>query len=379
MKVIVLGSGFAGLAAAFAARRAGASLSVVDSVAGASALYAGAVDGELPPEASRSASGLSELGQALGIRLDEKTWLATREGIVRAASGADRALLNLTPLAGKRIAVVDVARDDWDAPLLVRSFAASDWARATNTRFELRPLDLLEKTHQRRTSSFDFAASFERAERPAWLAELLKAHAGPDAWLFGPWLGLRRPLASELSASTGVPVGEVTSPPGGVAGARFEAQRDALLAALQAERVTRPVERIVARADGVTLALSGGSELRGDVLVLASGGFVSGALQLRGALSGAEPAGFELAIAGLPSVLVRGELDRPVSSLFGVDLAARGRTLLERVGLAVTAGASVVGAPRVFAAGDVLAPDSPGVAHALLSGLRAGAAAASAG
>jgi anaerobic glycerol-3-phosphate dehydrogenase len=378
VKVLVVGAGFAGLAAAFAARRAGATVSVVSSGAGSSALYAGAIDGRLPAEAAQASSALGELGQALGLRFDERTQLATREGVVRASAGADVALLDLAPLAGKRIAVVDVMRDDWDAPLLARSFAASDWARETGTRFERTRLDLLEQSHQRRTSPYDFAASFERAERPAWLAEVLKAHAGPDAWLFGPWLGVRRSLARELSASAGVPVGEVTSAPGGVAGARFEARRDALLAACGASVVTQTAVHVVAAGGGVSVRLADGAELRADALVIACGGFVSGAIELRGALSGAEPAGFELAIVGLPSVQVRGELARPVSSLFGVDLAARGRRLLERVGLAVEAGGAVVGAARVFAAGDVTAPQPPDAAHALLSGLLAGAAAVSA-
>jgi hypothetical protein len=295
---------------------------------------------------------------------------------VRRAVGADAALLDLAPLAGKRVALVDVPRDDWDAPLLVKGFADSDWARSTDTRFELVPLDLLEKSSQRRVSPFDFASSFERAERPAWLCEVLKNHAGPDAWLFGPWLGVKRDLARELTAAVGVPVGEVTSPPGGVAGARFEARRDALLGMLE-------VHVIAARATGarpasadVMLLLEGGSELTADSLVLAAGGFVSGAVRLTGALSGAEPAGFELGLAGLPPLQTRGEPVRPVSSLFGVDLAARGRQLLERVGVAVSARGELLGASRVFAAGDVLAPEPPSVGHALVSGLAAGAAAA---
>lgn len=377
MKVLVIGGGFAGIAAAFAARRAGATVTLVSHGSGASALYAGAIDGALSLEAAGPRSSLHELGKALGLRFHDQTQLATREGVVRPALGADAALLDLAPLAGKRVALVDVARDDWDGPLLARSFAASAWARETGTRFELVPLELLEKSHQRRTSSFDFAASFERAERPAWLAELLKAHAGPDAWLFGPWLGLRRPLAAELSASVGVPVGEVTSPPGGVAGARFETRRDGLLAAWGLEVVNEPASSVAAKSDAVAVTLASGAELRGDTLVVASGGFVSGALELRGALSGAEQAGFELAITGLPAVQVTGELGRPVSSLFGVDLGSRGRRLLERVGLAVTEGGAVVGAPRVFAAGDVIAPERPGAAHALVSGLLAGTAAAS--
>ncbi len=379
MKVVVLGAGFAGLAAAFAARRAGAAVSVVDQGAGASALYAGAVDGLASPDNPAQAALLNELGPLLGLRLNANAIVATREGVVRATTGADTALLDLAPLAGKRIGVVDVPRDDWDGPLLVRAFAASDWARSTGTRFELVPLDLLEKSYQRRVSPYDFATSFEQPERKAWLNEVLKAHAGPDAWLFGPWLGVKRELSRELTAGVGVPVGEVTSPPGGVAGARMEGRRDALLVSIAAEVIAERATGVRTGTTSVVVTLDSGRELAADALVLAAGGVVSGAIRLVGALSGAEPAGFELSLSGLPLVQARGQLLRPVSSLFGVDLAVHGRVLLEHVGLVASARGAVVDEPRVFAAGDVLGPAPPSVGHALLSGLRAGAAAASFG
>jgi thioredoxin reductase len=379
LKVLVLGAGFAGVAAALAARRAGATVTVVHGGAGASELYAGVVDGQPWVEGEAQRALLVELARGLGLRLEPRTIIASREGVVRSAAGCDRSLLDLAPLAGKRVGLVDAGRDDWDARLLGRAFSESAWAQATGTRFEVVPLDLLERGYQRRVSSFDFATGFERAERPAWLAQLLKNKRGQDAWLFGPWLGVRQELAGQLSTAVGVPVGEVTSGPGGVAGARFEMRRDSVLVALPAEVVVQSVASVSANEAGVSLKLVDGRQLSADALVVASGGFVSGAIELRGALSGAEPAGFELAIAGLPAVQVRGEPGHRVSSLFGVDLAARGRTILERVGLPVTAQGKVVGAPHVFAAGDVTAAEKPSVGHALASGLVAGSAAASAG
>jgi glycerol-3-phosphate dehydrogenase subunit B len=376
VKVLVLGAGFAGLAATLAARRAGATVTVVHGGAGASSLYAGSVDGPALPEQGPQAALVTELATALGLNLSQDAVIATREGVLRPSRGGDSALLNLAPLAGKRIGLVDVPRDDWDGPLLVRSFSESPWALATRTRFELIPLELLEKGSQRRVSSFDFAASFERAERPAWLTEVLKSHAGPDAWLFGPWLGVKRDLARELSVAVGVPVGEVTSPPGGVAGARFDSSRDELLSSLEIEVLSARALGVRHLDAGVLLDLEGGRQLAADALVLAAGGFVSGAIRLGGSLSGAEPAGFQLGLSGLPSLHARGELQGPVSSLFGVDLAARGRQVLEQAGLAVSGQGRVRGAARVFAAGDLIAPGPPSVAHALLSGLRAGAAAA---
>jgi hypothetical protein len=145
---------------------------------------------------------------------------------------------------------------------------------------------------------------------------------------------------------------------------------------LGAEVKAARVTAVAAADSGVTLQLDDGTNLTGDALVLATGSLVSGAIELRGSLSGAEPAGFQLSIAGLPAVTLRGEPGRPVSSLFGVDLAARGRKLLERVGLPAAADGAVAGAAHVLAAGDLLAPAPPSVGHALLSGLRAGARAA---
>jgi glycine/D-amino acid oxidase-like deaminating enzyme len=373
VNVIVIGGGFAGVAAAFAARRGGAGVTVVQHGSGASALYSGAVDGPLAP--SGDAAELGELAARLGLRLGAATIVATREGVVRRASGRDSALLDLAPLAGKRVGLVDVPRDDWDGPLLLRAFASSPWAVSTGTRFELVPLELLEKSHQRRVSPFDFALGFERAERPAWLRQILKAHAGPDGWLFGPWLGVRQDLARQLTESAGVPVGEVTSPPGGVAGARFDARRDALLAALSVEIVAARVLSVSVADSGVGVELEGGQRLGADALVVACGGIVSGAIRMTGALSGAPAAGFELAISGLPPLEVHGQQAGAVSSLFGVDLAARGRQVLERVRLPRGRGSGVLGAARVFACGDVTAPEPPSVGDALVGGLAAGRAA----
>jgi anaerobic glycerol-3-phosphate dehydrogenase len=319
---------------------------------------------------------LAELTAALGLDVQGERVVATREGVLRRVTGADQSLLNLAPLAGKRVGVVDVPRDDWDAPLLTRSYAESRWARETGTRFELVPLDLLEKGAQRRVSVHDFAAGFERAERPGWLIEVLKANAGPDGWLFGPWLGIKRQLARELTKAVGVPVGEVTSPPGGAAGARFEVRRDALLEKLGVPAVRSQVLSVAAHGSGLSLRLAEDPPVNADALVLATGGVAAGGIELSGALSGAEPAGFQLAIGGVGLVVLRREPAGAVSSLFGVDLGARGLGLLERVGLPVDGDGRVSGSDRTFAAGDLLAPEPPSVASALVSGLAAGTRAA---
>ena len=115
LPVLVVGGGFAGVAAAWSAARAGAEVVLVHGVSGASALYSGIVDGD---RASREAR---ELGRGLGLHIGEPhRAVATREGVVRPALGWDSALLDLDAVAGRRIGVADVGRDDFDAELLAR-------------------------------------------------------------------------------------------------------------------------------------------------------------------------------------------------------------------------------------------------------------------
>ena len=63
MKLLVLGAGFAGVAAAFAARRAGASVTLVHAAAGASGLYRIPLEGDAP---ELIVSGAALVGVAFG-------------------------------------------------------------------------------------------------------------------------------------------------------------------------------------------------------------------------------------------------------------------------------------------------------------------------
>jgi hypothetical protein len=142
------------------------------------------------------------------------------------------------------------------------------------------------------------------------------------------------------------------------------------------EVVRSRVLSVASHGPGVSLRFVEGTPVQADALVLATGGVASGGVELSGALSGAEPAGFRLAIGGVGPVVVRREPARPISSLFGVDLEARGLGLLEAVGLALEKDGRVSGSDCTYAAGDLLAPEPPSVAHALVSGLGAGLRAA---
>src|SRR5262249_52436248 len=151
---------------------------------------------------------LAALGiyQRGGAEPKSTAMIATASGVVRPAWCTDRALLDLAPLAGKRVAVADVERDDWDAPLLAKTLGVSAWAESTLTSFVSVPLRLLRTGHERRIAPYDFAALHDDEARRRSLAEAIEAAPGvADAWLFGPWLGLDPNTVTALRAVVPLP------------------------------------------------------------------------------------------------------------------------------------------------------------------------------
>ena len=394
--LVVVGAGMAGVAAAWAAAREGRRVVVVHDRAGASSLYAGALDpewsdGTAPNAAANTAADagpgaphVSAFFTALGgFRLGRGP-IATSSGVVRTTHGADHALLDLTPLAGKRIAVADIGRDDWDAPLLARTLGASAWATTTNTAFVAVPVKTLRSGHERRTPPYDFAALHDDEQRRASFADALK-HASDniDAWLVGPWLGLTPETVTVLRRLVPLPLGETTSPPGGPAGARFESARTRLLDAHQVALRNGRVASVSARGGrwAVHFADDGGTpdELEANGVVLATGGIAAG-----GIVFTLEPRhggrGFELPFRA-PVVLA---LDRDIQggggSLYGPSLETVGLGVLERVGIFTDADGRPAGvgdeAAGLFAAGDAVAGRPRTMLAAAVAGLRAGTVAA---
>src|SRR5688572_743069 len=181
MSVLVIGGGFAGLAAAWALERRGREVTLCLRGEGASALYSGALDRSDwagPPDPrplSRDAEAfLATLG-AFAEPTVAGARLATSFGVLRPARCHDRALLDLEPLRGRRIDVVDFRRPGWDAASLSRAWSVSNWARVT--RSEFRPLELrpAELTVLQQLEDNELAA---RADDPAWAAALGDALRG---------------------------------------------------------------------------------------------------------------------------------------------------------------------------------------------------------
>ena len=374
MNIGVIGGGIAGAAAAFELARHGLCPTVFHDTAGSSALYSGALDlepwdraGVATPLAAELVQFSSELG--VWALSDAPRRVATLEGNVRPARGTDRALLDLEACAGRRVAVVDVERDDWDAPLLAKSFAASKWAQETQTEFIAVPVPLLQNGFERRISGYDFAALHDDPDRAqALLSALGQSPITPDAWLFGPWLGVGRPVARVLSQALGVPVGETTSALGGSAGARFEAARDHLF-----ERIARVERRRVigmqALGRGLRLEFPGLGIRDLDAVVLATGGVAAGGVALARSFERRGGTGFRLSLVAPIALELDGEVLEGVSSLSGIDFVDRGLEALLRVGISAGADGAVRANPGVFAAGDALAGRPRTALVAALSGL----------
>jgi glycine/D-amino acid oxidase-like deaminating enzyme len=378
VKVAVIGGGVAGTAAAWALRRLGVDVTVIHDRAGASSLYSGALD-DAPWEEAAADSPLDSDSLAFAVAVEawsvgtKSARVATYEGVLRSARGRDSSLLDLAPLAGKRVAVLATRVDGWDAAALSRSLGASAWAARTQTRFQTVAADGGAFDGARRASPYDVAALLDEPSRLKRLAESLRGAPGSgDAWLLGPWLGTHPGVGETLSSLVGKPCGETTSPPGGPAGARFDASRDVLLAnigaLLRRERVQSLEQRgtrflVAGNAGGLTANDAGF-----DAVILAIGGVVGGGVVLAG--TGSEAAAFR------PCVRVGVELGfggRPfgTSSDGGVDFATLGLQTLERVGI-LTEGSLARGFRSLFVAGDSVA-DAPRTA---LGSARSGFAAA---
>ena len=360
MKLAIIGAGIAGAAAAFEFARHGVRATVFHDLTGSSGLYSGALDftpwdqarhpEALVPELLEFATQLGhwELGES-------SRRVATVEGNVRPARGGDSALLALDQCVGKRVAVVDLERDDWDASLLAKSFASSAWAVQTRTDFFAAPARVLRKGFERRISAYDFAALHDLPERAQALQMALReSGVTADAWLFGPWLGIQRPLARELSGALGVPVGETTSAPGGVAGARFEQARDRLLsriADVERARLTS-IER---SGSGYRLQLQGREPREFPIVLLATGGVAAGGVALERSFERRGGTGFRLSFAAPLALELDAEVIDGISSLSGLDFAERGLGALLEVGIATRGDGSVPDNPGIFVAGDAIA------------------------
>jgi glycerol-3-phosphate dehydrogenase subunit B len=403
--VLVIGAGIAGTAAALVAARGNARVVLLDAGTGSSTLSTGAVDATpWQARAPGASSGrpapigapvrlvMAALGGAYAVP-DAGARLPTTGGVVREARGHDAALIDVGPLAGRRIAVVRCLRPDWDATAL-----AAAWGHGYEA------VDAVVSRHvdERWLPDADFAMRHDDDERLGWLAQRLRealARAGGDfaGLVVPPCLGIESARAAALSGALGLPSGEPVGAPGGPSGLRFERARDRAIDAAGVLCLRARASEVAPLAgEGVLWRVSlegqgqaGGSGPTSVVaasVVLAMGGLVGGGIEYAPAESVFASAlppfalpPFRLAVRAPVSL---GAFARPLdlpSTLFGIPPEAIAwpfvrDALMDHVGVVADAGARC--AAGLFAAGDLLADRPRTWLDAAATGASAGAASA---
>jgi len=388
-RVVVIGGGASGTAAAHAARDAGATVVVVVGRPGATALASGALDGPSFAALDASREGVLSFVHALGAweLTEEGCQLATNAGLLRASRGRDRGLLDLGAFRNGVVAVVDASRPAWDAAGLARAWRAEPWATSRSLRFSPVRVDVLRHAREVVAPDADLAALHDDPGRVAWLVDRLKAAPALEntcAVMLGPWLGTKTGVSARLAAELGKPVGEPLSPPGGVAGLRFETARDELLRRMDATCVSTWAARVTSNGGvpaPLRIELESGDAIDADAAVLTIGGLVGGGIHFAPhrpfALSLACPA--VLAMRGEPLVTSGSPHGAPFEAFaWSGQRAAAG---LERVGIWVDESGRLRAADgsrsgTLYAAGDAVADAPRTLLDAVRSGLIAGRSAA---
>ena len=227
-KVVVVGQGIAGTAAAWRAAELGAAVTVVAAGAGASTLASGALDHTPWEDLVRAArttgaepacgpldEGVFAFAEALGSwRIpragDPMTRLATLAGRTRPSRGHDLSLLDLAAIPGGTVAVPRASRAAWDADSLATFWNDDPFVRARGLRFAPIDVALLRYEGEDRIADADLAARHDDPARVAWLAQRLRdafarEKLAPAAVILGPWLGASAPCAADLTARLGIP------------------------------------------------------------------------------------------------------------------------------------------------------------------------------
>ena len=416
-RVVVIGAGWAGAAAAFAAREAHADVVVIDGGVGASSLGSGALDDVPWDDRERAAR---TLGASLIARPDpasggiatDLAWIAdvlgparyavadvgaalpivaTTAGRLRTALAIDAALLDFSALpSGARVVVPRVDRAGWDADSLVRILSVDPHAMARSITFAACDADVLRYDDERRIPDADMATRHDEDARLGWLATqlrevLLRAGDGVAAILLGPWLGVASPRAATLGAAIGIVMGEAAVAMSSTAGLRFEGALSAAARRTGVRMVRDRASKVEARGARSIVHCKSGETIEADGVVLALGGLAGGGVVFDPPEHGAGAEGadairtpFRLSVECGVRVEARGDVGVG-SSAFGpaFDEAAwpAGGVAgsLELVGLRT--GDLRDGA--LYAAGDVVAGRARTVGEAVAGGRRAGTAAAS--
>ncbi len=395
-RVVVVGSGVAGLFVALQAAKLGAPVTLVAGRAGASALASGAWDSALDSGAAADSLDAADLEAVRAFLADAPITLGqarivTTAGVVRSCFGRDEAVLGVVLSAP--IVVPRVSVSSWDADAMAASL--DEQARACGGSARAVDADLFDATSLLRAPLGDVAVRFEDEAALERLGERLRALrevVGEEAQvLLPPILGVAPRVIRRLREVAGDRLGETLGDPGGVAAARFRAWSRAAMSKAGV-LVKEGDVRCVAQKE-VTLADA--STIDADRVVLALGGLVTSGLAYRTGehddaqlfpAASVAPLHLGIVVDHSPEIalVLDGRPIEPAGSLSGADADrwfAGAAPAIVRAGLPVDAHGAVVDRTSkpsrwLFAAGDLVAGQSRTLLAAACSGVRAGRSAA---
>jgi glycerol-3-phosphate dehydrogenase subunit B len=357
-RVAIVGAGLAGLAAAFAARKAGASVTLVSEGSGATVLAPAFISRNVAAPSPGALAFLDAARLFVPARL-----IASSFGTLVETCLAAPTMLDLETLVGG-MAVVRVPRilhPEWDAEYLVRAWSEAARARGLRLTFETVTLPLTRFSEERDAPWALLAARIAEPERRAWLRE--NVHAAPT---------LLPPVLATLLADG---VGEATALPPTSFALQFVRERDRLIDALGIENVHARVESIELGAE-VLLQTARGTSHGADSVVVCTGGLIPGGLVYQDAGWNPSFEGASIRAALLPNAPVTHgskrleytHVDDAPETLFQESDG------LTRVGLLCGAEGEVQ--PRVYCAGDLRSARKRDAISCIEGALRAGHAAA---
>jgi anaerobic glycerol-3-phosphate dehydrogenase len=350
--VVIVGAGVAALAAALAAREAGASVRLVGGPRGLSHLASGVWDrGDLTrvPAPLRAALAsarrdaeravLRALGgyRAIPFRAGDRPLVATAEGTLRRVLTAERNVLDLAPLADARVAVVGIPTlPHADPRALARSLDEDSVRRGDQRRFFAVELEHGRRAHDVLLGGPELARAHDVPRARDRLATAIAraiAELPCQAVLLPPILGSSGDgVTSHLERALGRPVGEL------VQGRSIQSERvvqrlEVALDALDPARL---------RADAESLSISDlHVELRAArTRVHARAAVLCTGRELAGGLAGGRATLLDLeapdglAVDAGGRVLVRGA---PAARVFAGGTVTRGLDPARGVGLGLVA------------------------------------------
>lgn len=358
-RVLVIGSGMAGTAAALAARRAGAVVTVVAAGPGATAFSSGVAWGRGAAAAMDGFEAAS--GGSLSNVLGELATVA--QAAPQQAHGVIR--------PGRGVGVVGIR----GAPQLIDAGWVANGLRQASVTAESVDLDLYLTSGEAIRTPFEWAVALDRPEeQERWAQALARLPERCDLLLLPPFMGWEVRTFEALRAASKRELGELVATNPSVPGLRLHRALASRRAAAGCEERRADVTAL----DAGRARLASGKDLAFDGAVLATGRFVGGGVRHAGGVFTEPLLGLKLALGTEPSPapgtdlqLLSGARPGVAAPLFDAGVLVDGSQHP-----LTTQGAPVA---WLYAAGSIIAGRDQGLGFAWESGLTAGRLAAGVG